>query len=296
MGILLKLLSTVCFGIENCLWKLPINKNISYLQSIFTRSLISSSLLLIIVSICLLFDKRELNLLINLNSDINHILLSILLSMYSYFGLHFFNLSLKHGTAGVSASIASIKTWFGVLIGILLFQESITFSFLIAFITILTGIYFIEFKKNTKFSFSKNSIYAMLAAFFWGTSFALFKFPIKWTGALGFAFILECTVCLMAFTIGKSFYKLHFNPFLLIRSQPIYLLMGSLVVLAIILNNYAYSYLPVSTLSLLSNNTQIVTLVFSGLILKEKISLNQYAGIFLIIIAIVLLSYFKYFN
>lgn len=291
MGYLLKLLSTFCFGIENCLWKFPLNGNIPFLNSIFIRSLISSILLLLLNFLVLhIFNTEITNKLINRNFEGIHLILSITLSAFSYYGLHFYNLSLKHGTVSTSISLASIKTWLGVGIGIIIFKESFAIQQLVSFIIILTGVFLIDGTNGFQFKFTKNTSYALLAAFFWGISFALFKYTTKWMGPLFFSLILEGTVCIMAFVISVYYFKTKIKLGSILKANPIFLLMGALVVFAVILNNLSYNYLPVSTISLLSNNTQIVALLFSAIVLNERLSLKKYVGIIIIFLAIILVT------
>ncbi|MBS1651084.1 MAG: DMT family transporter [Bacteroidetes bacterium] len=291
MGYLLKLLSTFCFGIENCLWKFPLNGNIPFLNSIFIRSLISSVLLLLLnLLVFFIFSTQINNKLINVNFKSIHLVLSIMLSAFSYYGLHFYNLSLKHGTVSTSVSIASLKTWLGVGIGLIVFKENFSIIHLFSFVMILIGVFLIDNKKGLEINPSKNTLFALLAAFFWGISFALFKYTTKWMGPLLFSLILETTVCMMSMIISVYYFKTKIKLLPLLKVNPIFFLMGALVVIAVIFNNLSYNYLPVSTISLLSNNTQIVALLFSAFVLNERLSLKKYFGIVVVLIAIILIS------
>ena len=44
-------------------------------------------------------------------------------------------------------------------------------------------------------------LYGLLASFFWGSSYALYTYPISWWGPLGFSLVIETTAMLFGLVL-----------------------------------------------------------------------------------------------
>jgi drug/metabolite transporter (DMT)-like permease len=152
---------------------------------------------------------------------------------------------------------------------------------------VIVGLFLLEGKKPI-LKWSKGTNYALIASFFWGTSFALFRIPIEKIGSVNFSFSLEFTVCIMAILIG-FFTKEKQNS--KVSKQAVYtiIVLALLGYLGVVFYNKAITIIPVSTLSIMGTFTPVITIIISHIYLKEKFTKNQYIGISNIIGATLLL-------
>ena len=274
-GFIYSLISMFSFGIGNLLWKVP-QKSLPIYKIITIRSFITTSLFLITI---LLYSSFSINL--------NGWLIAIGISAFSFFGLFFYNVSLKHTQVSQSITITSVGAVFGVLTSLIVYNEVFSWYLVGSLTLIVLGLFLLEDKKPI-LKWSKGTNYALLASFFWGTSFALFRIPIEKIGSVNFSFSLEFTVCLMAILIGLFTKEKQKNK---ISKQAIYtiVVLAILGYLGVVFYNKAITIIPVSTLSIMGTFTPVITIIISHIYLKEKFNKNQYLGIASIIGASLLL-------
>ena len=200
MGIILQILSVVSFSLGNVLWKLfHVKSNIFTIIS--KRSFITALLFLVAV---LISDSWQATLF-------KPYLTAIALSIISFWGLYFYNLSIRILKAGQTTTVTGLTSFFGVVTSIIVYQESFNITLIFVSLLIVSGLFLIEDKFT--FKWSKGTLYAIIAAFIWGTTFALFKIPVEQIGSLQFSFVLECCVfvesaLIVLFSKNKSNYKL----------------------------------------------------------------------------------------
>lgn len=285
MGHLLISLCILSFGISNCLWVYPLKK-LSYLQVIILRSFITSLLfgILLVLNLATEVDSHR----IETHLSLTEIFKAIALSGFSYFGLFFYVKSLQEEKVSIAVPVSSISSFFGVLTAAVFLKEVLSFSFYVSALTLVVGVFLVDGKPLRSIRFTKGITYNLFAAFFWGVSFALFVFPVKAVGAVAFSLILELTVCvgsLILFRIDM----LHW-------SFPIYKIDNSIFLLSIlgfggvVFYNLSLTYLPISTISLLSMLTPIVSLIAAAMLFRERLTQRQYIGIVMIFFGLVVLN------
>lgn len=281
MGYSLALLSSLCFGITNCLWIFP-QKRQHYIHVIIFRSVVTVSLFAIAA---LLFAGNN-------DFESTDIGIAILISLLSCLGLFFYTRSLKFTAVAIAVPVSAISSFFGVLVGLFIFKEDLPHSFFIVAAAIIAALFLIEAKPNFKlFPLTKGIIYNLFAAFFWGITFALFKIPIQKLGAWRFSFVLETTVLSFSLLIAFTTFKDEkFDKKIIYQNLKWYLLLGFLAFIAVATYNFSLKFIDVSIAALLGNLTPVVSIVLSISIFKQKVNNRQFIGIILLFLATLALN------
>ena len=275
----------LCFGIANCLWIFPL-KDMTNTKIILVRSFLTTIFFGILLLINLQFEIPFLGKIPD-NLKIINFVYVILICAFSYFGLFFFSLSLKETKVSLAVPVSSIGAIFGIITAIVVYNESFSVNKIFSGLMFFIGLMFInESAINQKFKLSKGIIYNLLAAFFWGISFSLFRLCVNWLGATLFSFVLEITVFLMSIITFKFFNPndtfLNFKN-VSVTSFKFVMLLAILVFIGVLSNSLAFYLLPVNEMSLLGVFTEVISIIFAFLVLKEKITLNQKVGILIMI-------------
>jgi drug/metabolite transporter (DMT)-like permease len=183
------------------------------------------------------------------------------------------------------APISSINL-FGILTAVVFLKESWSLNYCFAFICICLGIYLI-FKAEWHFtslrSFFQSSGGSILASFFWGVSYSLFKYPITWMGVLPFSFLLELCVTLFAGGI-LVFQNQPWKPMPLlpIRVLALCIILGSIFL------HISYQTATVTQIIFVSKSQLLMTLFFGQILYKEKLDFQKSIGVLLLIFSIYL--------
>lgn len=286
-GYVIQFIAMASFGLSNCLWAFPLKKMNIFLL-IALRATLTSFLFLLLITSQSIFNFSILGqFYVPLAAlHLEDILLSVFICAVSYFGLFFFNLSIKHGSVSLSIPVLCIGTLLGILIGVFFYSESFSFFKGLAGFVFLLGLWCMEKlnKKMWRFQFSKGVYYSLLATLFWAAS-AFYLVGIKRVGALNFSLILESTVALMSL-IGFMLYN-RFSlslDFLAIKENFHWIVKLALCGFSgVLFANLAFLYLPVSTLGLMAIVQPVVSMVFAAFLLKEKLKPIQYTGVLVIL-------------
>lgn len=283
MGYFLALVSSICFGITNCLWIFPQKKQ-NYIHVIIFRSILTASLFGISA---LLFESKN-------NFQFTDVIIAISISVLSCLGLFFYTKSLKYTTIAIAVPVSAISSFFGVLVGLVIFKEKLPEAFFFVAAAIIVGLFLIEVKSNFKLlPLTKGIIYNLFAAIFWGITFGLFKIPIEKLGAWRFSFVLETTVLcfslLLAFTTFKNE---RFKKEIIYENLKWYLPLGFLAFIAVATYNFSLEFIDVSIAALLGNLTPVVSIILSIVLFKQKINKKEFIGIAILVFAIFILNFF----
>ncbi len=286
-------ISIFSFALSNCLWPLTL-KRLSFLQAIILRSFISSLLFASLVCLSLV-SEVSLIALEPMHAEKSFSLIgiakAIALSAYSYFGLYFFVKSLHEEKVSIAVPISSISAFFGVLVSVIVMGESITSTVVIAFVLFTVGVSLIDNGAYQKVKLSKGVKYNLVAAFFWGTSFALFVYPIKEVGVLVFSFILEVTVCACSILL---YYRGKRKWFLSLKEINLTItLLAVLGFCGVIFYNFSISKLPISFVSTLGIITPSVSVLLAVIFFKERMKPLQTIGILFILFGLIALHLLK---
>ncbi len=283
MGFVLLALGILFFSLNNVIWKKTIhNFQINYL--IFLKCFFTS----LIFGLIIYFKNHNTDLIhttwqeVSINSGF--LIGTILLSVFSFFGLFFYLKSLENENAALTIAVSSINI-FGILSAFIILGESWKNTYFIVFTIIFYAIYLLY--KQSLSSKKTNSIkYAILASFFWGIAYTLFKIPIERYGAIVFTFILELTICIFCLL----FFIRKWIPF---KNIPIKYL--SINIICTVLASYFFyqSYLCLNTREIvIFQRLDIpVSLFLSFLLFKEKPNQNQLIATLLIFTALLLTAF-----
>lgn len=292
MGYIFITISIFSFGISNCLWVFPL-KHLSVWQVIVYRSFLSTLFIAILLLMINLMNLKQLNDVITSNRfDITDYLQSFAFCAYSYFGLVFYNFSLKNNTAvSIAVPVASICSIFGIIVSVLLYNDNFGFYERIAALFFFGAVLIIESKKGINLKFSRGTFFALMAAFIWGTSFAFFPIFIKKLGSGMFALVLESTVCICSLLIiffGKNVSTKLSEPIKYFKQIWPISICGFLGTLFYSLST---QYLKMSVIFMLDTITPMVSIVGGIFLLKEKLLFKQYIAVALIIFGLLIMKW-----
>jgi drug/metabolite transporter (DMT)-like permease len=213
-------------------------------------------------------------------------ILSIALSVFNIFGLVFFLQGLQKAPVSVVVPVSSLKL-FTILTAVFVVGEVWKGNYLIAFILSTVGLFLLYYKRgeihNAK-EFEKGMLYGLASSFFWGSSYALYKFPIAWWGPLGFSLIIESVAMLFGLVlVVKDGLSNQLVSYLKGIHLKAYLILGALLVIGGLAINMSYGYLPVVVINILIIGSQIISVLIGYFIYKERLSIKQWIGLALII-------------
>lgn len=217
------------------------------------------------------------------------------LSGISYWGLYFFNQSLKHTISGISVTVVGTGTIIGFLIAVFVYNETLTFVNISSSILGTFGLWCLE-KLNPDFlklKFTKGMFFGLFSMFFWRIG-GLFPLVINKIGVLEFSLVLEFTVFTISFLMfsfsskRKMFKIAQIKPYLFII-----ILIALSNFIGVFGSNMALKFTSMVNYTILALLAPIVTFTISIVFYKEKYSLVQYLGILIIIFGGLGLNYFS---
>lgn len=287
-AILLALVPFFSFGISTGMQK-------KYVESLGAARLITYRgiiLALVLWPLALAINPQE-------NLDWPAVAFAVTVSAISYFGLYFMNKALSVGKVGAVVPVTSGRVLLTTLISVSLLSEHLAPGQLLAIVVIFMGIAassinLNDFKDSQIFNLKSGVPYAVLAALFWGGTFAFFGIPSAKLGAFLFAAILETSV--LAVSVVQIL--LQRNKLTLSRVEwndnvSGVVIIGMLGVIASAALNLGYATGYVSIVSAISGASPLVSILYSRVVYKEKLKSQQYYAAALIIIGIVALSIIK---
>jgi drug/metabolite transporter (DMT)-like permease len=288
MGYFLQFIAMASFGISNCLWSYPL-KEIPVFVLIGLRAGFTSLLFLSLILLQYNFDFIALQPFL---FSIDHLSAStvfkaVLFCGISYFGLFFFNQSIKYGNVSISIPILSLGSVIGITAGVVLYNERFTLLKFIITIFFIGGLWCVE-KLNPgiwRLRFSKGVFFSLLATLFWSAAI-FFPMAVKSLSVLWFSLILELTVCCMSW-IGFLISQKRSGPttfnFPIQRNLKWITALAVFGFSGVLFSNLALYHLPLHILGMMGIIQPVVSLVIANLVLKERLQLIQYIGILLIL-------------
>ncbi|MEY4050259.1 MAG: EamA-like transporter family [Bacteroidota bacterium] len=286
MGILFVLIGALCFAVSNAYWK-KVTQTIPYQIGMFYRGIFAS----IIFSI-LYFGFRDNTFFkgwtVHTLSLGTPFLLTIALSVFNIFGLVFFLRGIQKAPVSIVVPVSAIKL-FTILTAVFIVGEVWKANYLYAFIFSTAGLLLLYFQGKEKASVSEQKngmLYGVLASFFWGSSYALYTYPISWWGPLGFSLVVETTAMLfgLVLVIRDGLLKNLLN-YISAKHIFTYLKLGFLLVAGGLAINISYQYLPIMVINILIISSQLLSVLIGYFFFKERLSPKQWMGLALIIIS-----------
>jgi len=283
-GIIFGLIAMFGFGIANALVKIP-TKKIGIIRTIFVRGIFSSLMLFLI----LLFFLPETNF------DLTYIFIAVIIAIIGYIPLATFFKAIKSGKVGIITPIANSSIIFTVLLSIIFLKESLLATQILAILLIvvgiiLTSINFKDLKNSNLFRLESGIPYALVSAILWGVVFFLLKIPVNVLGPILTSFIVEFGI--MIFSILHI--KVANDPFNFPnRKMLIHIFFIALfAIVGSLFFNLGIERSSVSIVAALTFSAPLVSTLYGKIVYKEKLTTIQYSALFLILLGVILISYF----
>lgn len=210
-------------------------------------------------------------------------------------GLSFYK-AFEVGEVSLASPIGSSFAVWTVVLSLLFAHEKLSLLQGFAIIIVIVGTFFVStnfslLRKGLHKAFTdKGIIFALLASFFWGVSFAIYAPILRQYGWLISVItmrsaILMCGIIVATISRKKVLRQLSHLPFklLLIASVTDFIAFAGFSI------GLAHGF--TSIVSPIAAAFPLVTVVMAQIILKEKIALNQFIGILGIICGVILLSF-----
>lgn len=292
IGLLYALISALCFGISNAWWKKAVAGD-DFSRIVFYRGLLAVSLF----GLCwlLLHNSGVSPLLVRTETaPLSAWLLAVLLCIGCSFGLLFYLSSLRYAPVSIAVPLSSVNV-FSILTAVFILRENFRPVYYLCFLLAGSGAWLLS--KNTNRSDTggyQGYLYAVLAALFWGTTYALFWYPARWLGAIPLAFLLETCVVLLALVWNliqaPTDMKIYRRPS--ITSFGHYAFLSFLLVGGTLFFNLAIQLTDVLLLNLTGNFSLITSVLLGWWLLRERIGRRTWAGIGLLLASLLLSQLF----
>lgn len=286
MGILFVLIGAFCFAISNAYWK-KVTQTIPYQIGMFFRGIFASGFFAV-----LYFGFREHHFFTGWTVtplEINqNLLYTISICVFNIFGLMFFLRGIQKAPVSLVVPVSALKV-FTILTAVFVVGEVWKMPYLYAFVLSTGGLLLLYIDGSEHASAKEQKLgvlYGLASSFFWGSSYALYKFPISWWGPLGFSFVIETTAMIFGFVLVVRDGLLN-KLFSYVKSVHIqtYIVQGILLVAGGLAINISYQYLPIMVINILIISSQLLSVLLGFMFFKERLSLKQWAGLILIVIS-----------
>lgn len=289
LGLVASLIAMIFFGFADSFWKVP-TYTMGPARTIFYRNLFA---LLVVIPYFLLSTHKTYVAL-------NAVWATFFIAIIGYLGLYFFAKAIKNGHTSIVVPVSGSNTLVTVLISIFTLEASINWiSGFGIFMTVL-GLFMLKINwVNGRFHFmlSKDSglRFALLAALFWGVSFAYTYYAVTFTGPALFTIILE-TIILVISGIHALIEDKTLKPSEAVarRVWPIIALIGILGATGSIFNTIAMDRASINTVTGIVALAPAISVIFGLSFYGEKLSLQQKAAVIFIIAGVFIISYFRY--
>jgi drug/metabolite transporter (DMT)-like permease len=268
-------------------------KDVDYPYLVLFRGIIAS-LFFGLLWLTLALSKTDVSGIIKNPFSFGDFFRTIVLCLVCALGLVFFLKSMKYTPVSITVALSSVNI-IGILVTVFIVGERFNLIYVFSFSLAILGILLVQkFNfKNLSLQWNKGATYALLASLFWGATYPLFKFASPAVGALPLSFILETAVT--AVTLVWVLTRQEKQPISKLLSPAQLKHYGILALLLIggtIFFNLAIQQVSVLSLNLLGNFQFIVSIVLGILIYREKLTLGQFIGVSLILLAIASTQYF----
>ncbi len=285
ISIFFGIVSMFGFGLSNAISQVP-SKKIGGKRTVFFRNFF-------IIILFLMF----LPFFSEINFSVKHIIITLGISLIGYIALVSFYTALSKGKVGLVSPVANSAVIFTVIFSTIFFHESlISIQWIsIALIVIgiiLTSLDFRDIRNSNLLKISSGIPYALITCFLWGLVFFLFKIPVTVLGPILTSLISESGVMIFSgidLKISKIYFKIPDKKTL----QSVFLVAFFAAIGLLFFNlgiNQEYS--SVSVVAAISFANPLVATLYGKIIYKEKLNVQQWIAILLILTGIITISYF----
>ena len=281
LGIIFGLLSMIGWGTSDYFCAV-VSRKINYFLGLFYDWLVGSLLILLLAY----FFK------IPLTFTFNSVLISVLGGLlHSVANLALFK-GFSVGKVGVVSSISSAYAVLVVILTIIFFGERLSLTQLLSVITVITGTFIVStnFKNFSDFkalSISDRGVpYAFLTMVAWALGFVLLNKAVREVGWFTPFLIVSLTVNLVSF-FYILFLKQSFRFSLNGSNVMMLILAAGFNIFGYLTYNFGVSHSVISIVTTLSGAYPFITASLALVLLRERLSIPQCAGIILIVLGAV---------
>jgi drug/metabolite transporter (DMT)-like permease len=213
-------------------------------------------------------------------------LLTIVLCVFNIFGLLFFLRGIQKAPVSIVVPVSALKV-FTILTAVFVVGEVWKMPYLYAFVLSTGGLLFLYLEGSAQASSTEQKtgvLYGLASSFFWGSSYALYTYPIQWWGPLGFSFVIETTAMLFGLVlIIRDGLLSSLHQYIKATHIQTYIVQGILLVTGGLAINISYQYLPIMVINILIISSQLLSVLLGFMFFKERLSVKQWLGLVLII-------------
>ena len=268
------LLSMIFFGVSDALWRPTVSKY-SYNSIVFSRTIVSSLALLLFA---ILFEEYK-------SVSYSYYLMVFFFGSMASFAFMFLIKAFEYASTSIVITLNSATLIVTQITSFLFFDEKVIWgNYILVFSLILAAILMLN---NLSFKLNKGIKYALASSVLFGVAYPLLSIPVIHIGNYQTAFVQEIT---LLFWILIYVYKNRSieRPKVLFNKSVITLGMLSSVGLSFLF--YAYSFMEVYKVHLISSFYPIPALLIAFLCYKEKLSKVQVVGMLLSLLSTFLIG------
>lgn len=290
MGLLAASISMICFGFADSLWKVP-STAMGPARTIFFRNLF---VLVVVIPYFLLSEPRNY-------IAPNAIWAAIVIGVVAYFGLYFLARATMTGLTSVVIPVTGANTLITLLLSIVTLEAQVNWISAGGITATIIGLVMLKINyRNGRLEFvllKDNGLrYAMLAALFWGVSFAYSYYAVTFTGPALFTLILETVILITSFFhILLVERNMPYSSVNLRQSLPIIGTVAFLGGFGSIFNTIALDKASINSVTGIVALAPFISVVFGQAMYGEHLTRQQKWAVFLIITGIFVISYFRYY-
>ena len=284
LGIVFGIIAMLGLGFNAALAKFPVMR-IGPRRTVFFRNM-GTSLLLFISMLAFIHTSAFSPLFI---------FIAFLISFLGYIPLFTFYKALRLGKMGVIAPVSNSAVVFTVLFSVIFFMEQLTLIQVSSILLIIVGIILIsvdfkDIRRSQLLKVSSGVPYALITCFLWGLVFFLFKIPVMVIGPIMTAFMVEFGGLIFS---GAHMAVLKESFRIPDRRIMKYIVFVSLFGTAgTLFFNLGVQVADVSIVAALTFANPWIATVYGRIVDKDTLKPAQYLAIVLILVGIVIISYF----
>ncbi len=276
-GIILAFASLITWAVSDVITKISLDHTSKW-KVLFISQLFGGVIILILALLL-----GEISKLLSLG-----IYYLIFLGVLNLFGMYTFYKAMKK--KGVALTTPIIYSWafLAVILGVIFYNESLTFLQALSILLIILGIFLVTNKGSKHIFFDKTFFFAIASMIIWGVFYFLLKIPNLIFGAI----IVTASIKLFtSFSSIPILLKKKINLFETKHKIMLFImLVGFLDAFGFLAFNYAVNYAPVSIVAPICSATPALGVLLGVLLLKENILKKQYIGIAVVLAGLVLIS------
>ena len=315
VGIWASIISMLCFGLADSLWKLP-TQIFGAAKTILFRNLI---VFFLVLANFLLSEKKAY-----IPADFLFATLGI--SILSYLGLYSFARATQSGLTSVVVPVSAASALFTLVLHIIVLDHAqVNTMTAIGLVVTILGLLMLKVNwKSGRFSLAVlkdgGYRYALLAALFWGLSFGYSWFAVTFVGPPLFTLIQEFTILVLAAGHTLVIYlirrnekpaELFVNPSspapsvelpspqpwsTSIRFTGIYIILAAVFgFVGTKYNTIALDKASINTVTGLVVLAPVISVFFGRYFYGDRLSAQQKWAVFLVIAGVFVISYFRYY-